>query len=175
MIILLWCAGILTSIPIIVRTKVSSVGNDSRNDYCGINWEGSRCSRALSSVQNISTDIEIIENRVLEEDVGCWSLGKCSFTQEEQMYRINLLIWTFCLPMTAIVICYWKVYRLVYRFRAVSFFYLTSRTVKLSAIRMAKSINGSKRTRRIQMMVSLLIIVYIVLWSPYHIYTILGM
>ena len=113
MIILLWCAGILTSIPIIVRTKVSSVGNDSRNDYCGINWEGSRCSRALSSVQNISTDIEIIENRVLEEDVGCWSLGKCSFTQEEQIYRINLLIWTFCLPMTAIVICYWKVYRLV--------------------------------------------------------------
>ena len=39
---------------------------------------------------------------------------------------------------------------------------------------MAKSMNGSKRTRRIQMMVSILIIVYIVLWSPYHIYTILG-
>ena len=112
-IILLWCAGILTSIPIIVRTKVSSVGNDSRNDYCGINWEGSRCSRALPSGENTSADVEIIKNGVLEEDVGCWSLGKCSFTQEEQMYRINLLIWTFCLPMIAIVICYWNVYRLV--------------------------------------------------------------
>ena len=48
------------------------------------------------------------------------------------------------------------------------------RTVQLSARKMAKSINGSKRTLRIQMMVSLLIIAYIVLWSPYHIYTILG-
>ena len=110
---LLWFAGIITSIPIIVRTKVSSVGNDSRNDYCGINWEGSKCSRALSSGHNTSTDIKIIEKGVLEEDVGCWAVGKCFFTQEEQMYRINLLIWTFCLPMIAIVICYWKVYRLI--------------------------------------------------------------
>ena len=111
----LWCAGILTSIPIIVRTKVSSVGNDSQNDYCGINWEGSRCSRALSSGENNSTDSENSGNEVLEEDTGCWALGKCFFTEEEQMYRINLLIWTFCLPMIAIVICYWKVYRLVQR------------------------------------------------------------
>ena len=116
----LWCAGILTSIPIIVRTKVSSVGNDSRNDYCGINWEGSRCSRALPSDQNTSTDSLDTENtigignRVLEDDTGCWALGKCFFTEEEQMYRINLLIWTFCLPMIAIVICYWKVYRLAW-------------------------------------------------------------
>ena len=48
------------------------------------------------------------------------------------------------------------------------------RTVKLSAMRISTSMNRSTRTRRIQLMVSMLIIAYIVLWSPYHIYTILG-
>ncbi|CAG5099087.1 Oidioi.mRNA.OKI2018_I69.XSR.g16238.t1.cds [Oikopleura dioica] len=154
--LLVWLFGFLAAYPNFIRSEFLYENGQAE---CGINWWGK--NRTLKEeAAKCGPDANINGSNVMTG----WRC-RCGMTPEERTYNMHLFGWTFILPLTCIVFSYSNIGYVIWK--------SSERTRSFSMTRADSRRSANTRTKRLMILIVTLIVVYIVCWTPYHLFHLL--